>query len=371
MSYPLIILGAGASFDYLSKDEEEQMKSKGFLKFPLTSQLCRAGYFDYLQKKIDKIHELNPMINSVIIKEIKEVFKGGESHIRKIISSLNTAENLEENVSDIWKTAKGDNNKDRLRQLIGFVYYLQFLFYFLSKEFGGKSGNNYDRLVNKISDFLGKYKDSQVLIVNFNYDLLLDNAINDLDEQLKGRLVYIKIHGSCDRCWICDPRVDKNGGLRMPFVNLLSRTELIHNFAEYQNEFFEKGPQNYDMVELCKMKENGKAITIRPALVLPFFLKNECGFPCSEGDLQLLNFHLPNIDRILTIGWSAKDNDFIELIKKYKSSEMPLFVVGGSNDDIDSVFSRLNKFGNFSRSANCVGFGNFLNSVTCKTFFGI
>lgn len=368
MPSPLIILGAGASFDYYSEDEKKGIK--GFLDFPLADNLCQPQYLYYLEDRIRQREELKKIIDELAVKEIREIFLGGKNYISQIASSLNREQNLEKNVSNIWKTAVERNDKYRQRQLVAFAYYLHFLFYLLSKEFGGRTSNNYYALVNRLSDLLSNNNESETLIVNFNYDLLMDDALKSLEHGVQNRLSHIKVHGSCDKYCISRVTEQDKGPPRMPHLTL-SREELIKNFAEYWNEVFEIGPESYDLIYICKEKERGEGVAIRPSLILPFYNKSEYGFPCNKQDLQVIKNFLPRTDRILIIGWRAKDEEFINLIKEGvndSGKDIRLSVVAGDKDDIADIKQQFNDMF-FVPSTDCVKFSNFVSSDACKKFF--
>lgn len=367
MKKPLVILGAGASFDYLSENEKKQIPK--FLNFPLADEICYADYFNYLKSKIVNIEEMKYIIHPAVFKEIKEIFSGGERFIRNIASSLNRTQSLEQSVSDIWQKAKLNKSKERQRQLVGFAYYLQFLFYFLSKDFGGKTSNNYDELVNVISDFLNKDEESEILVINFNYDLLMDDALIGLDELTKDRLKYSKVHGSCDRCWISDP--DFNNSIMRQY-KLGSRAELIKNYSDDDFDgFFERGPEQHQLLEICKANSaKGKTYTIRPSLTLPFYNKDEYGFPCFKRDLEIIKNHLGVTDGVLIIGWSARDNELIKLMKDNIKEKIPLAAVAQDGEAVKEIKGRLSEIP-FDDNSTCdyAGFTNFLISDKCEDFF--
>lgn len=364
MKYPTLILGAGASYDCFSENEKSQII--GFQNFPLANELCYAHYFGYLKEEI-KMERLKNIMHPVIFEEIKKIFNGGEHFIKRIASSLNRTKSLEESVSDIWKKAVANNDKERQKQLVGFTYYLQFLFYFLSKQFGKETTNNYYALATYISDFLNPTRDAEaeLLVINFNYDLLMDIAFDKMEDEK--RLKYSKVHGSCDKCWVV-----RGGGYPYKMYDYNSGDGLIENYAEHFGEFFKRGPEEYDLLEIGKKKAEGDKFIMRPAILLPFYSKYDLGFPCFERDLQKIKSHLSNTDGILIIGWSAKDGELIKLMQDNIKKEIPLMVVAGNISEAKEIRSRLSKvpfYGN--NTFNFVGFTNFmgLSPNKCEDFF--
>lgn len=357
MPHPLIILGAGASYGYLTEEQKELRK--GVLDFPLVDNICKQEYLDYLYENI-KSEKLKMFVDLLISKEIRDVLVGGKDFIGQIHARLMGVESLEKELTDIWERAKQDEIKKR--QMIAFAYYLHFLFYFLSKDTEKKvGGNSYDVLISKISDFLQDNKDGIVSIINFNYDLLMVGAKKKggFDEgKNKNKLLYYSIHGQCDKCFICSPRFYSdthrvNGDLN-------SEKDRIRTFD--LDEFFKNGPEEYDYIEICKRRQEGKSYIPRPVLILPFS-KKKIDYRYKEA-----KNYINEIDRILLVGWSAKDEEFIKLIKEnIGNKKLPLCVVtdekaetDGINDKFEGVYSDF--------IHNREGFAKFVRSENCKNF---
>lgn len=361
MSYPLIILGAGASNGCLN--DEQRKHRRIALDFPLVNQLFDPQYFGYLKDNISA-KKLKNFVDPLFNKEIKDVLLGGDDYLKQISARLMGRKSLEQEVSSFWKTAKG-NNRQTQKQLIAFSFYLQFLFYFLSEDTAKEKigGNSYDVLASEIADLLFKEGSAEVSIINFNYDLLMQKALKAIDTKVANRIRYKAIHGSCDNCWIshADQRKDRP---RAPWETLHSQKDRVERFDFY--EFFEPGPEEYNFLEACRIIQKGDPHIPRPVLTLPFFEKQEC----NNHRYQEIAWWFKHTDKILIIGWSAKDNDLIKLISENIGNRLVLLtVVAGNKDDIDDIF---NKFPEkkFSRAAEYNGFNEFMKSQECKTFFG-
>ncbi len=359
MSHPLIILGAGATNGGLTDAQKKSRKRS--LDFPLVNNLFDPQYFSYLKDRI-KIENLKDFIDPLFHKEISDVLLGGENYLKQISASLMNRESLEQEVSNLWKAAKGRNEQTQ-KQLISFSFYLQFLFYFLSEDTDKENigGNSYNVLASEIASLLFKETDADVSIINFNYDLLMKKALEGIDAKVSGRIRYRAIHGSCDSCWVCSP--DQRGDRpRAPWEDLRSHRDRIKNFDF--DEFFATGPEEYNFLDVYTAIRNGRSTIPRPVLTLPFFEKQVY----SNHRFQGVADWFKRIDKILVIGWSAKDNDLIELIcKSIGDRSIPLTIV--ARGDINDIFNRFPK-GQFLRSAQHDGFNEFMRSQTCKNFFG-
>lgn len=359
MPNSLIILGAGASHGCLNDKQRDNRKRS--LDFPLTGQLFDPEYYAYLKDRIGK-ESLKRFIDPLFSKEIRDVLLGGDEFLKQISSCLTGREDLEQEVSSLWKSAK-ENNTQRQRQLIAFSYYLQFLLYFLSEDSAKENipGNSYYALAGEINDSLFKDKNSEIFIVNFNYDILMQNALKSIEGGVANRVHYKPIHGSCDKCWVSSPD-QKDGVPRLPFKDLRHHGKRIENFDF--NEFFTAGPEEYNFLETCKTIRDGNLYIPRPVLTLPFFEKQIC----NSHRYKEIESWFSRVDKILIIGWSAKDKDLIGLIEKNNVNKLlHLTVVAGK--DVNDIFNRFPEK-NFPRAAQCVGFNEFMRSQGCKTFFG-
>jgi len=355
---------------------------EGFPGFPTADHICDPEYFTYLEKKIKKLegapqHELiEEKINDKAFDTIRITFEGSKDGIKRIASDLSIKnkdeeKSLEEKVSDIWRCAK-KNDFNRQVELIAFAYYMQYLFFFLSNQFGGKTANNHFRLANVVSDFLAADEKAEVLVLDFNYDSLMDIALESLfkDPNKKKRIYHSKVHGSCQNHWIREKEIlqAQEGSQRC-----LLKLGDIDNWAKHDFlGFFTKDSDEYDWKTLLGMNaEREKAL--RPALILPFYLKDEYGFPCYERDSERIESHLRKTDAILVIGWSAKDSALIGLMQDYvQKGGVLLSVVAEDEHETERIRGYLSKAVPFCDSTDfdCAEFSKFLLKKKCKSFFG-
>lgn len=376
MKYPTIILGAGASHDYFTTAEENEvaMLFDG-RPFPVTNDICAPKYLTYLKDAVLGDIDLGGIVNQQFFSEMKKIFFSAEKFILPIVATLNRSEkSLEKHLSEIWKTAIANNNTTRKRQLVAFAYYLQFLFYFLSKDFGvkHKMTNNYLELANNISDFLHTDTEAEVLVVNFNYDLLMDIALGDtvdIDERVNDRMHHLKVHGSCDRCWVAEQSTKKDSSPRSKTLNLQGK--FVMNYADDDFDgFFDSSGPDYSLVEIKELRDVDDSFVIRPSLLLPFYLKDEYGFPCSASDLDKMKAHLNVTDGILVIGWSANDSALLNIMKESVKQDIPLAVVAVDNEEIAVVRKRFSNVAiDDTLHFDCKKFTPFSISDKCKEFF--
>lgn len=335
MSYPLIILGAGASFDYVA--EIREAKKAVFLGGP---PLTKDIFDKRFEEIIHKYSEVKDLASSVLAS-----LRGGES-FEKILSRIKE---------------KSQENPQRLKQLVDFELYLQDLFKQISNQHGNQTGSNYRALVQEINDGFKK-----ACIVNFNYDLLLEEALNgeitdDLHSYINGNIKIIKVHGSCD--WV------------YPVDDLLNDIDDPRKFL-LENPLFTEGRKNAKEQRIYRRNDYGytiskdgitKRFTYCPAIAVPLYGKD--GFICPQTHVDVLDRALTEVDRILIIGWAANDQYLIDLIKDKIKRPIGVTVVAGNKNEVNDIFGKFSE-AHFQRAAEYNGFSNFMSSKECKTFFG-
>ena len=171
MPYPLIILGAGASFDYVGEDFLSSSK-RGW-KPPVTNEIFNFRFFSILSEYPEA-----KKISGTILSELKH-----GSTFEEILSTIQS---------------KVGTHPDRYNQLIDLHYYLQALFQKISNECSGNPASNFIALLQAIKDRYGR-----ALIVTFNYDNLLEDAFGgeittSVRTYVKGPIKVFKLHGGCD-----------------------------------------------------------------------------------------------------------------------------------------------------------------------------
>ena len=329
MSYPLIILGAGASYDCV---QETRSETGNHFRPPLTKDIFHKNFEDIINKH----------------SEVKNLASS-------ILSRLKEGENFESILTSIKN--KAEKNQDRLKQLIDFEFYLQELFKTISKEYGNQTGSNYRALIQDIYDNFKK-----ACIVNFNYDLLLDEALeikttDNLDSYIKGYIKIIKVHGSCDWVFSLQDHWEIEDSREFLLQNPLyldgcrARKEPIFRFTSYS-----------------KYSKSGMKSCYGPAIAIPLYGKD--GFVCPKTHIDVLERSLADVDKILIIGWAANDQHLIDMIKEKTKRPIEITVVAGNKKEIDDIFSKFPEEDKFLRAAECYGFSKFMGSKACKTFFG-
>ncbi len=339
MSYPLIILGAGASYDYAQPDSMTSQEIDW--RPPVTNEIFNRRFFSILDK-----HPQAKDIATTILTELKH-----GSDFESVLSSIK---------------ARTEVNDTRRNQLVDLSFYLQSLFAEISRICHGNPGSNFRALLQSIRD---KYR--QAIIVSFNYDNLLEDAFGGeiterLDSYISGPIKVFKVHGGCD--W-----------------NYLQRRESIFVGGEVQGiddrSFFVAHPDVFE--ELLRSRENKEThvshivrsktnptdVLYYPALALP--LNDKERFLCPDAHVEILDSELSKVDKVLIIGWRGRDKSLLSILQKKLQVKIGLTVVSGSKEGVDNVFGEFDRWIKTSRAAECAkGFSHFMGSTECKTFFG-
>jgi len=332
----MIILGAGASFDSINLDGNFiKNHPKGKWRPPLGKNL-----FSYQNEY------------SQIIKK----YKGAEA----IRSEVNLCSDIEDLFQEKYDLSDSPNGSNYLLQIISVQFYLQELFYKISKEYIDFGPSNYDNLVAKAYKYIIETKE-EILIVTFNYDFLLEESIekncnikfNSLNDYISHNIKLFKPHGSCN--WFKTINVSEriSGALQGTGIpDYLYDPKNIDKTYEILNSLssgFKIADNKYD-----KLKPDQRLRQlIMPQILIPLRTKGEFVMPDSH--LKKLANLLQYVNEILVIGWKAGENHFIQLLKEnIKADSLKILYVCGQDRTIESKLKDIvpdTKFIRFSKSA--------------------
>jgi len=309
MSFPLIIVGAGASYDFMDKSKFPESKvfqnKLDQYQPPLTNSLFNTENF------LDIIDEYQPHI-SALASYINNKIAGGKY-------------SFEDCLTDI-KNNKIKSNPDLYNQLVSLKFYLAELMFQVSENYF-KSVNNYVDLIQQI-----KNNGGNACFVSYNYDLLLEKSLNfdkleNTNRYIGNPIDLIKIHGSCN--WFYRRRVNSWGESKSCYDLALAAAQNIVENEDYGKEIVilnSKKCKNMYSEEYDPMS----CITYLPALALP--INNKDNYVCPESHIDSLKNRIDFADRIIIIGWRAADSFLIDLLNdKIKNKLIPIAIVCGKN----------------------------------------
>lgn len=346
MSYPLIILGAGASFDFLRRDENPSYDTDLDQYIPpLTNRIFDGTKFHEIIAKYPEMHRLVDYI--------------------RVKLRADHPETLEQILDGLYHE-KVKIDKSLYISFISLLFYICDLFGTISKKYY-RPNNNYGALLKMIS-----FQGNRAVFVNFNYDLLFEQSlknsnIESVDEYISGELPIIKIHGAFN--WYWARPIDLWGEEDKSSYELsLNNSEFLINAGE--------NIKNWKLI--INKTANPQRIMARgvnpiqgyayhPALALPIIGKNN--YVCPESHIQILKSKLSEIDRVVIVGWKLGDPFLRDLIiEELKRKDIPIAFIGSRNTN-DLIKSFDEKIRSNIKLVNDKGFSNFLSSNEGEDFF--
>ena len=350
MSYPLIILGAGASFDSLENHTQFGIRKKELdqWKPPLTNQIFDPARFSHI---LDR----NP--------EAK--YFDGEA------TRINDSYSLEDLMTDILdKRAFSDPRW--YQRLMSFRLYLHELFTEISKKYFDRRSNYY-RLLSDLELYTG----NRAFFVNFNYDLLLEKNIfenledmTNVDEYIEGSLKVLKIHGACNWFRFAGNGYSADSNFQTGKKFLINNAKKIFEFentnGNVDTQFPKPTIKNISSPdwELYEQVNNGfddnEVKYYVPDLALPVHKKRD--HVCPDSHIESLKRQFQFIDRIIIIGWKAADEFLLNFLKDLVGNR-PVFIV--SPDSADEIAERLTKKYNFKTIPINRSFTEFMKLGDC------
>lgn len=322
MSNPLIILGAGASHDFTHPVHLGLKEHKENPVFPLTDGLVTNVDHD-IESLYDGFKVIRSRISSSVIsgrKSFEECLEGWDNH----------------------------------EQLSGLLLYLGDFFWKRSHDERVElHPSNFSALIDIINENLT----SNVNFVTFNYDLLLERAIDsslkkffNLQDYINGPIRIIKIHGSCD------------------WFNPMSKVgNNAYTTLKDHPEFLSK-PNKQILTKRWWQQENSGAhqFFLIPVISMPTTVTKS--FACPYDHMELLMKDLPETQKVLIIGWKAADTFFLEQFKKIENP-IDLTVVSGSKKGVEETTQAVEKYVKINKKVSFVGFSDFIGSNECESFF--
>lgn len=361
MSYPLIIVGAGASHDYLNQNNlPASFKDNNQAKWrsPLMNSLFDNTRFDDVISRHGSIGSLVSEISGKLSYNLANEDKKEHKH------------NFETILTDL-KNNKANKNASIRSQLVSLVYYLADLFHEISNSYYHRI-NNYKLILQQIDhDFQGK-----ACFVSFNYDLILERSIEEHYRISFGKLndyisntsnvKVIKLHGSCN--WRYNPIIVKGSKEEFPTSEsyLINHPEIAFDENVLGDIYPTFSTAEEAHVFNVSFNENLHGFTAwLPALALPLQDKNN--FVCPKSHIDILESCLKEISKVLIIGWGAADPFLLEELNKHISADVPIAIACGSNSK-EYVMPNLGE--KLSKQVTTIGdkFSDFVNSGLFERF---
>lgn len=299
----LVILGAGATADW----SPGRARSDFAWGSPLTDELVAD----------------TPNSRS-LLNEIPDLAASGlVAHVRGELSRNAAGQTLE---TILDEAAKPDDELSR--ELIAFRLYVQAYLCRVSTDGLAEVGGATNQfLLVRALEHWRRSGDEPILYVTFNYDTVLDQALagqygwkpnGDLSSYIQdARFRLLKLHGSYNWGQVTTnpspwgygvgPGVDWKRTFREEILRLAATGGL--NVTTQLRLLTERiSNQGADWVHTQEKPERN--LLMVPALAVP--LRSKARFVCPLEHVEELNRLLPEVDRILSVGWKAGEPHFIE-----------------------------------------------------------
>ncbi len=326
----LIILGAGASYDCGVTDDA--------LRPPVANELFQDKF-------------INP-------------FSLHYQGAFQLCSDLAHTGDIEAYFQRKWQRVVDHYDPNLLSRIINVQFYLHELFMDISHKCRNPRESNYKCLVNLANEHCISTGE-RVLFVNFNYDLLLEDAlkrslkyhftgIDDYVDYHNRNLLLVKPHGSCDLIKKLDPGISE---ILPPHYEMRSVSTLAE-FLYQQNRDLDyilgKQTGDYELLgrdEILRNTDTPELVTYLPQLLIPY--KSKDSFVMPEKHEIWMDYFLNDIDEIIVIGWKGTEAKFQELLKrKLEHKKVTITTITKGEDTVRNEFNKSIPHGVYKEAEN-------------------
>jgi hypothetical protein len=318
----MVIAGAGASFD---SSAEYPTNTHPEIRPPLANQL------------FEKIG---------VRAEVRALYKQMDALIPLLLSHHERT--LEETLQQVQ--AEAATNPIRAVQLAAVRCYLHTLFQRISEKWLGQTSEitNYLSLFDRIAHYK-QHVTEPVCVVTFNYDLLIENALQRqfgtafdvISDYVSHREVKLfKLHGSAN--WVrCISSMPQSVG----FVASKGPTAVLQRMIECAGSLSFSDSYNVEG------QVSGPAF---PAIAIPVVKKES--FECPGDHVGTLESMIPKVTKIIAIGWRGSEQRFLNMLATGLSSGLrgvQALVVAGSPNEAVQTAEKLRGLG-FGIKSECL-----------------
>jgi len=272
-----------------------------------------------------------------------------------------------ETVELVMEQLQAESGRDprRLRQLAAIRYYLQSAIGECESRWeraAARGITNYKALLDLIEH--ARDRDERVCLVTFNYDSMLEAAMPTTGVTISSIQDYvsspaykvIKLHGS----------VNWGRAVKTPVKNLANgQWALVNELIDRAGELEVAGTYQFLAQRPMHLLDNQPLV---PAIAIP--LARKATFECPAEHITALVECLPEVHKLLVIGWRATDEPFLELLRtKGRQGLRGLVVAGsptGAREVIDNLKRGLDRPGDFREAPG--GFSDFILRHEAEAF---
>lgn len=316
----MVVFGAGASYDsYPSIPPSRQGVTSRInhyddVRLPLAAHLfSNRGTFAQIARQFPECQPIIPFLRHV------------PAHTT-----------VEGRLEELQKEAA--TNPRRHSQLAAIRHYLQFIIRQCEDEWEKVHNGitNFHTLLDEIEAWRNN-NDTTVCLVTFNYDTIVESALSAVGVNITSMIDYvshdyklIKLHGSIN--W---GRVIWNAPEIRPDDNDWSIVKKLVDASHYirlQDE--------YRFLRARPIARHETTLLI-PAIAIPVVQKQ--GYECPPEHLKKLDMCLPQITKLLVIGWRGNEKHFLDKLAQMVRQPIRVLIVSGSAEDATETANNLSK----------------------------
>jgi hypothetical protein len=327
-----VIVGAGASHDCAGKQTQ------------VDDRWCPPLAKDVFAPRFDEILSHYPKV---------------QARLDEIRTRLDQGENVEGILRDLYNSAQRNDN----HWALGIPLYLRELFWTISRDYLGGS-SKFDTLVRCALDS----PFDEILFLNLNYDLFLESALerygshefDSLSSYVPNgkRWLLVKPHGSVNWARILENCPTDSAGTPLPSrlqeSPIFSPELRIVMWNRHSHVFYIPGggPPGY----------------LYPQIVVPADRPKE--FVCPQDHTDRAKAYIDNCQDFLIIGFSARDDDVLDLLQSMPGRSRVMIVSGM---DARAIFKRVSSRVRSLKAKKLVvsfysaGFSSFIESKRFRT----
>jgi hypothetical protein len=320
----LVIFGAGASFDSVPHIPPPSPASGSQNNFSPTVQAQARGlYEDFRPPLANQLFDNRPTF-------VDAMQRFGD--FRPLVPLLRSGTPVEQQLAKFEEQAK--TFPERHRQLAAICYYLHFVLWECQKQWFDhhKGITCYATLLDAIERWRFEVG-QQVCLVTFNYDTMLEQAIeqvlgcrfNDFPQYTSHKYYkLIKLHGSIDWGREVEAPIKPNNPIDV--INGAASLQLSNRFRKVVRHpmIFDDGTVGY------------------PALAIP--VEKKSIFACPQEHVRTLAELIPGVTKIITIGWRATEQHFLDMLRSRLTGlvdDVDLMIVSGDRKGMTETHAHL------------------------------
>ena len=313
----LVIFGAGASYDSVPTHPPRvgKWQTDGLLnRPPLADDLFDAR--ELFAETISRVHQMLPIVPLLRL-------RGPNETVEDVLQRLQ---------------AEGEEDPQRYSQLAAVRYYLSYTIGRVGDEWFIKTvmrnGSNYLTWLDSRRHY--RKADEKVGLVTFNYDRLLESALEMVVGVKLGNVneytshdVYkvFKLHGSAYWGHPIETPMARNG---RHFWDVLA--EIIQRAPEL------KIGREFRVLPNHILSET-RVLEFFPAIAIPLRMKSE--FECPPEHIETLRSFLPQVSRVLIVGWKATEANFLRMLAETLPRGVHGLAVCGTYKDARATIKQL------------------------------